>query len=92
MKRSYDGTIIVKEKENVKLEESPGLKPKNLSLEGQNIWNDKYSNLSSERKILLETQEQTRLIRRISNNVLFYFWLIIISIILSLILLFIGEL
>ena len=83
MEKSKDGTIIVKE--NVKLEESPGLKPKDIDRSDRWKWDKKYMNLSYEKKILFETQEQTRLIRRISNNVLFYFWLTIIGIILSLI-------
>ena len=90
MKRSYDGTIIVKE--NVKLEESPGLKPKDVNHSDKWKWNKKYMDLSYEKKILFETQEQTRLIRRISNNVLFYFWLTIIGGVLTLILLLIGGL
>ena len=85
MEKNKDGTIKVKEI-NIKIEESPGLKPVDLTFEDQKIWKEQYSDLSSERKILLETQEQTRLIRRISNNVLFYFWVTIISIILYLIL------
>tara|TARA_B110000459_G_scaffold156335_1_gene171011 strand:- start:327 stop:596 length:270 start_codon:yes stop_codon:yes gene_type:complete len=86
MKRSYDGTIKVKE--NVELEESPGLKPKDVDHSDKWKWNKKYMDLSYEKKILFETQEQTRLIRRISNNVLFYFWLTIISFILYIIVVF----
>jgi len=72
--------------ENIKLEESPGLTPPlKFDLEDQEIWNEEYNKLSSEKKILLETQEQTRLIRRISKNVLFFFWLTIISLVLYLI-------
>ena len=40
---------------------------------------EEYTKLSYEEKILLETQQQTRFTRRISNNVLFLFWLTIIS-------------
>tara|TARA_B110000483_G_scaffold118426_1_gene143067 strand:+ start:956 stop:1225 length:270 start_codon:yes stop_codon:yes gene_type:complete len=86
MKRSYDGTIKVKE--NVKLEESPGLKPKDVDHSDKWKWHKKYMDLSYEKKILFETQEQTRLIRKISNNVLFYFWLTIISFILYIIVVF----
>jgi hypothetical protein len=71
---------------NIKLEESPGLTPPlKFDLEDQEIWNEEYNKLSSEKKTLLETQEQTRLIRRISKNVLFFFWLTIISLVLYLI-------
>jgi len=63
-------------------EELPGIEPKKgyKSWE-KKIFDDNYLKLSHDRKILLETQEQTRLIRRISNNILFYFWLTIISLI-----------
>ena len=85
------------------LKGSSGFKPVNLIFPGQKIWEEEYSNLSSERKILLETQEQTKLIRRIlsetqeqtilirqiSNNVLFYFCLTIISFALSITVFFI---
>jgi len=67
------------------IEELPGLKPKDIDRSDRWKWDKKYMNLSYEKKILFETQEQTRLIRRISNNVLFYFWLTIISLTLYLI-------
>jgi len=73
-------------KESINIEELPGLKPKDIDPGKIGEWNEKYMNLSYEKKILFETQEQTRLIRRISNNVLFYFWLTIISLTLYLIL------
>jgi hypothetical protein len=70
------------EKENVKIEETPGVRhPGNLNFEDQDGWYEEYNKLSSEKKILLETQEQTRLIQRISKNVLFWFWLTIIGLI-----------
>ena len=73
---------------SIKIVESPGLKPKDISFDDKKIWEKKYMNLSSDDKILLETQEQTRLIRRISNNILFYFWLTIISLFLYIVLVF----
>ena len=79
-------------KESINIEELPGLKPKDIDHDKKGEWNEKYMNLSYEKKILFETQEQTRLIRRISNNVLFYFWVTIISGVLTLILLLIGRL
>jgi len=65
---------------------SPGVTPKNLKSKDIKIWNEEYNRLSSEEKTLLEIQVQTKLIRRVSNNVIFYFWLSIISIGLSLML------
>ena len=45
---------------------------------------DLNDNLQLQNEILFEQQqEQTKLIKRISNNVLFYFWLTIISFVLS---------
>ena len=41
---------------------------------------DNFKMLDYERKKINELQEQTKLIRRISNNVLFFAWLLIISI------------
>jgi len=76
-----ENTTHVLREVNIKgiLEGSPGFKPADLTFDDEKIWNEEYSNLSSEKKMLLETQEQTKLIRRISKNVLFYFWLTIIS-------------
>ena len=71
---------------SIKIVESPGVKPKDISFDDKKIWEKKYMDLSSDEKILLETQEQTRLIRRISNNVLFFFWLTIIGLFLYIIL------
>ena len=66
---------------SIKIVESPGLKPEDISFDDREIWKKKYMDLSSDEKILLETQEQTRLIRRISNNLLFYYWLTIIGLV-----------
>jgi hypothetical protein len=48
------------------------------------VWEDEYNNLSREDKILVETQEQTRQLTRISNNVAFFFWWLILGVGLSL--------
>ena len=42
--------------------------PKDIDHSDKWKWDKKYMNLSYEKKILFETQEQTRLIRRISNK------------------------
>jgi len=52
-------------------------------------WEEQYNNLSREDKILLETQEQTRQLTRISNNVAFFFWLTVLSVGLSILVLYI---
>ena len=56
-----------------------GIKPDLINKEELDSWNEKYNELSREDKLLLETQEQTRLARRTSNNMAFFFWLFIIS-------------
>jgi|TARA_B110000091_G_C13358429_1_gene287234 diaminopimelate decarboxylase len=59
-----------------------GAKPeKKLSNADKKDWQEIYRVLSKDDKMILESQEQTRLIRRISNNILFYFWLTIICLI-----------
>ena len=65
------------------IEFKSGIKPDLINKEDIKIWDEKYNELSREDKILLETQEQTRLLRRSSNNMAFFFWLFIISIGLS---------
>ena len=67
------------EKRFIEIEEWPGLDPRKQTGDFYEDWLNSYSHLSNDKKMLLETQEQTRLIRRISNNVLFFFWLTIIS-------------
>ena len=68
-----------------KIDYNPGARPnKKLSFEDKQDWNEIYKVLSREDKNLLETQEQTRLLRRISNNFIFYFWLTNIGIIVTL--------
>ena len=67
---------------NFTIEELPGLiHKKRYKSWGKKIFDDNYLKLSHDRKILLETQEQTRLIRKISNNILFFFCLTIISLV-----------
>ena len=56
-----------------------GIKPDLINKEDIKMWDKKYNELSREEKILLETQEQTRLVRRTSNNMAFFFWLFAIS-------------
>ena len=41
-----------------------------------------YNQLTINEKILIESQEQTRKINKIYNNIKFYFWLTMISIVL----------
>jgi hypothetical protein len=61
------------------IEFKSGIKPDLINKEDVQSWDEKYNELSREDKILLETQEQTRLARRTSNNMAFFFWLFIIS-------------
>tara|TARA_Y100001978_G_C23688679_1_gene433404 strand:+ start:2053 stop:2292 length:240 start_codon:yes stop_codon:yes gene_type:complete len=61
------------------IEFKSGIKPDLINKEDIKMWDEKYNELSREDKILLETQEQTRLLRRSSNNMAFLFWLFIIS-------------
>jgi hypothetical protein len=58
---------------------------KKLKMEEKKVsTSDLNDNLQLQNEILFEQQqEQTKLIKRISNNVLFYFWLTIISFVLS---------
>ncbi len=56
-----------------------GIKPDLINKEDIKMWDEKYNELSREDKILLETQEQTRLARRTSNNMAFFFWLFAVS-------------
>ena len=65
------------------IEFKSGIKPDLINKEDIKSWDEKYNELSREDKILLETQEQTRLARKTSNNMAFFFWLFIISICLS---------
>ena len=67
------------DKDKIKVDLTPGVSPKDLEFDELEEWTEKYDQLSSEEKILIETQEQTRMIKRISNNVLFFFWLTILS-------------
>ena len=67
----------------------PGIKPDFETKKELKVWEEKYNKLSREDKILLETQEQTRLLKRTSNNVAFFFWLMVLSAGLSLFSLFI---
>jgi hypothetical protein len=63
----------------------PGIKPDFETKKELNAWEEKYNKLSREDKILLETQEQTRLLKRTSNNLAFFFWWFVVSIGLSVI-------
>jgi len=63
----------------------PGIKPDFETKKELNAWEEKYNKLSREDKILLETQEQTRLLNRTSNNLAFFFWWFVVSIGLSVI-------
>jgi hypothetical protein len=74
------------EEKNIEIEGWPGFYPENRVDYYYEGWLKIYSHLSNDKKMLLETQEQTRQIRRISNNVLFFFWLTIISMAIYLIL------
>ena len=49
-----------------------------------------YNQLTINEKILIESQEQTRKINKIYNNIKFYFWLTMISIVLYIYILFIA--
>ena len=60
-----------------------GIKPDFENKKDHEAWNEKYNSLSTEDKILLETQEQTRLARRTSNNMAFFFWWFILGVGLS---------
>ena len=67
----------------------PGIQPGFDNKKDHEAWNEKYNSLSREDKILLETQEQTRLLTRISTNVAFFVWLTVFSIGFSLFAMFI---
>ena len=77
---------VEKEERFIEMEGSPGVAPGKLSDYYYENWLNSYSRLSNDNKMLLETQEQTRQIKRISNNVLFFFWFTIISMAIYLIL------
>lgn len=62
----------------------PGVKHDFENKKDLKVWEDEYNNLSREDKILVETQEQTRQLTRISNNVAFFFWWLILGVGLSL--------
>jgi len=49
-----------------------------------------YNQLTINEKILIESQEQTRKIDKIYDNIKFYFWLTMISIVLYIYILFIA--
>ena len=49
-----------------------------------------YNQLTVNEKILIESQEQTRKINKIYDNIKFYFWLTMISIVLYIYILFIA--
>lgn len=82
------------------LKGSSGFKAVGITFPDQPIWEEQYSKLSDEKKILLETQEQTKLTirilsetkeqtkltQKISNNIQFFLWLTIIGFALSFIL------
>lgn len=63
----------------------PGIKHDFENKKDLKAWEEQYNNLSREDKVLLETQEQTRQLTRISNNVAFFFWLTVLSVGLSII-------
>ena len=67
----------------------PGIKHDFENKKDLKAWEEQYKNLSREDKILLETQEQTRQLTRISNNVAFFFWLTVLSVGLSILVLYI---
>lgn len=67
----------------------PGIKYDFENKKDLKAWEEQYNNLSREDKILLETQEQTRQLTRISNNVAFFFWLTVLSVGLSILVLYI---
>ena len=67
----------------------PGIKHDFENKKDLKVWEEQYNNLSREDKILLETQEQTRQLTRISNNVAFFFWLTVLSVGLSILVLYI---
>ena len=67
----------------------PGIKHDFENKKALKAWEEQYKNLSREDKILLETQEQTRQLTRISNNVAFFFWLTVLSVGLSILVLYI---
>ena len=67
----------------------PGIKHDFENKKDLKAWEEQYNNLSSEDKVLLETQEQTRQLTRISNNVAFFFWLTVLSVGLSILVLYI---
>tara|TARA_B110000211_G_scaffold173300_1_gene195766 strand:- start:246 stop:515 length:270 start_codon:yes stop_codon:yes gene_type:complete len=50
-----------------------------------------YNQLTINEKILIESQEQTRKINKIYNNIKFYFWLTMISIVLYILILFVAD-
>ena len=67
----------------------PGIKHDFENKKDLKAWEEQYNNLSREDKILLETQEQTRQLTRIYNNVAFFFWLTVLSVGLSILVLYI---
>jgi|GEM_PF-1756477 hypothetical protein len=68
---------------------NPGIKHDFENKKDLKAWEEQYNNLSREDKILLETQEQTKQLTRISNNVAFFFWLTVLSVGLSILVLYI---
>ena len=52
---------------------------------------ENYNQLTINEKILIESQEQTRKINKIYDNIKFYFWLTMISIVLYILILFVAD-
>ena len=74
----------MEEKENKWIFKSALLEYNNSSAHSESEHNQivqSYLNLSTDQKILAETQEQTRKINKIYANVKFWFWLTILSIV-----------
>lgn len=58
-----------------------GYKPVEMDTDQLEIWRDSYENSPINERILLETQEQTRLLLKMYKNILFFFWFTIACVI-----------
>lgn len=63
-----------------------GYNPLEMDTDQLQIWRDSYEKSPINERILLETQEQTRLLSKINNNIRFFFWFTIASLIIYLLL------
>lgn len=70
---------------------SPGFRPGDVDHDNLDKWHESYAQLSNKDKILLETQEQTRLIKSILSIARFFLWISILSILATIGIWFLGS-